>query len=77
MKNRLQKLSSSVSFILDEKADWFRAEKKTDKMKKEPKIIDSTEETPAKSCQLLPGGFAGTIICPKSSEIYKNFVKLK
>ena len=40
-------------------------------MKKEPKIIESKEETPTKSCQLLPGGFAGTIICPKSSEIHK------
>ena len=28
---------------------------------KEPKIVESKEETATKSCQLLPGGFAGNL----------------
>ena len=28
---------------------------------KQPKIVESKDETAAKSCQLLPGGFAGNL----------------
>ena len=41
-------------------------------MTKEPKIVESKEETPTKSCQLLPGGFAGIYIRPV--HYFHNFV---
>ena len=71
MKNRLQIIKLGQFYIRRKRGLISWPKKKTDKMKKEPKIIESKEETPTKSCQLLPGGFAGTIICPKSSELYK------
>ena len=47
---------------------------------KEPKIVESKEETATKSCQLLPGGFAGNVhlyVYPKEYYYLQNFVTFK
>ena len=53
--------SSSVSFMLDETGEWFRENRSFKMALKQPKIVESKEETATKSCQLLPGGFAGNL----------------
>ena len=44
---------------------------------KQPKIVESKEETATKSCQLLPGGFAGNLyLLPiQKNIIYKILLK--
>lgn len=44
---------------------------------KEPKIVESKEETATKSCQLLPGGFAGNVFQKNITTIYKILSHLK
>ena len=75
------KLSSiSVSFMLDETGEWFRENRSFKMALKQPNIVESKEETATKSCQLLPGGFAGNVhlyVYPKEYYYLQNFVTFK